>query len=117
MAALCSCSLAAQLLWPALGQQVAAHLDPDLMLDVQSGLSRLRVEPVRGAALPPEAVFESLESQLRSGSLAGAVSTAAVRYQACPGRPGLLEPIESEGRHTVGSFADGVFCPCEGPAA
>lgn len=39
--------------WAALGQAVAARLDPDLLLDVKAGLARLRVEPVRAAAVWP----------------------------------------------------------------
>jgi hypothetical protein len=103
--------------WAALGQNVAALLDPDLLLDVQAGLARLRVEPLRVAAVAPENVFASLEAQRRSGTLAAGVSTAAVRYQACPSRPGLLERIDSDGHRSVGTFADGVFHPSDAGAA
>lgn len=103
--------------WAALGQDVAALLDPDLLLDVKAGLARLRVEPVRAAAVAPESVFACLDAQRQSGNLAASVSTASVRYQACPSRPGLLERIESDGSISVGSFADGVFRPCDPAAA
>jgi hypothetical protein len=36
-----------------LGQELAALLDPDTLLDVKAGLARLRVEPVRAAAVWP----------------------------------------------------------------
>ena len=47
--------------WAGLGQDVAALLNPDLLLDLKSGLVRLRVEPVRAAAVAPESVFASLD--------------------------------------------------------
>ena len=103
--------------WAALGQDVAALLDPDLLLDVKAGLARLRVEPVRAAAVAPESVFASLDAQRLSGSLAASVSTASVRYQACPSRLGLLERIDNEGNRTAGTFAEGLFQPCDAAAA
>jgi hypothetical protein len=103
--------------WAALGQEVAALLDPDTLLDVKAGLARLRVEPVRTAPQDPESVFASLDAQRRSGSLVASVSTASVRYQACANRPGLLERIDSDGSVSAGTFAGGVFRPCEPAAA
>jgi len=99
--------------WAALGQDVAALLDPDLLLDVKAGLARLRVEPVRAVAVAPESVFAALDAQRQSGSLAASVSTASVRYQACPSRPGWLERIDSDGSINVGIFEGGVFQPCD----
>ena len=103
--------------WAALGQEVAALLDPDLLLDLKAGLARLRVEPVRAAAVAPESVFASLDAQRPSGTLAASVSTGPWRYQACPDRPGLLERIDNEGNRTAGTFADGLFQPCDAAAA
>ena len=103
--------------WAALGQEVAALLDPDLLLDVKAGLARLRVEPVRAAAVAPESVFASLDAQRSSGALAASVSTRPCRYQACPDRPGLLERIDHEGKRTAGTFTNGVFQPCDAAAA
>jgi hypothetical protein len=102
--------------WAALGQELAALLDPDTLLDVKAELARLRVEPVRAAAVDPESVFAGLDAQRRSGSLAASVTTDSVRYQACPSQPGLLERIDSDGSISVGTFAGGVFRPC-GPVA
>jgi hypothetical protein len=103
--------------WAALGQDVAALLDPDLLLDVKAGLARLRVETVQAAAVAPESVFASLDAQRQSGSLAASVSTSSMRYQACPSRPGLLERIDNEGNRTAGTFEGGVFRPCDLAAA
>lgn len=103
--------------WAALGQDVAALLDPDLLLDVKAGLARLRVEPVRAAAVAPESVFAALDAQRQIGSLAASVSTASERYQACPSRPGLLERIDNEGNRTAGARATRAAlreCRCAG---
>lgn len=101
--------------WVALGQQVATLLDRERLPDMQSAVTHLRVDPVRGVAVSAEAVFEALENQRRNGSLAGALSSAALRYQACPSHPALLEGIDGDERRTIGRFSDGVFCPA-GPA-
>ena len=47
--------------WAALGQEVAALLNPVLLLDVKAGLTRLRVETVRATAVAPESVFASFD--------------------------------------------------------
>ena len=103
--------------WVTLGQDVAALLDPDLLLDVKAGLARLRVEPVRAAAVAPESVFAAIDAQRQNGSLAASVSTASERYQACPSRPGLLERIDNEGNRTAGARATRAAlreCRCAG---
>ena len=49
--------------------------------------------------------------------LAASVNTASGRYQACPGWPGLLERIDRDGSINAGTFAEGVFRPCDHAAA
>jgi hypothetical protein len=61
-------------------------LDPDTLLDVKAGLARLRP-----AAVAPESVFTSLDTQRRSGRLAASLSRGSLSCQACPKRFGLLE--------------------------
>lgn len=99
--------------WAALGQQVAALVDPDSLLAVQSGVARLTVEPVQVAPPDPQAVFAALEADRLSGALTGRVTTTAERYQACPSRPGLLERLGPDGSRCIGRFQDGVFHPIE----
>lgn len=103
--------------WAALGQQVAGLVDPDSLLAVQSGVARLRVETVQGRPMASQEVFAALEADRRSGALAQAVSGAAVRYQACPGRPGLLEQLGPGNSRTIGRFRDGTFEPLEPASA
>ena len=97
--------------WATLGRQVAGVLDPDKLLDVLSGLAAVRVEPVTTAAVAPEQAFAALEQQRRSGQLSGAVSSAALRYQASTAHPGFLEEIASDGRRRLGQFRHGMFEP------
>ncbi len=99
--------------WAALGRDVAGLLDPEQLLAVKAGLARLRVEPLRVAAVDPDIVFETVEEGRRQGSLASFVSTASIRYQASASHPGLLERISGDGHPTVGNFVDGVFRPSD----
>lgn len=39
--------------WAALGRQVGEWLDPEQLLEVKTGLGRLKLEPVRAAAVDP----------------------------------------------------------------
>ena len=106
--------------WAALGRQVARVLDPDSLLEVAAGLTRLRLEPVAAPIVDPGQVFAALEADRVSGTLAQSVSMAAFRYQACISQPGHLEQIGPDGTRRVGTFRDGAFEPidnepCTGP--
>ena len=97
-------------LWADIGRAVEKAISAEDLLAVREGLARLVLE--RGAAaVDPDDVLASLEGARRRGALADRVCEAAVRYQAAPGRPGLLERIETDGRRTAGRFADGEFVP------
>ena len=83
--------------WASLGRDGAGLLDPEQRLAVKAGLARLRVEPLRVAAVDPDIVVETVEEGRRRGSLASFVSTASIRYQASASHPGLLERISGDG--------------------
>jgi ParD-like antitoxin of type II bacterial toxin-antitoxin system len=99
--------------WASLGRNVAGLLGPEQLLAVKAGLARLRLEPLRVAAVDPGSVFDTMEQARQKGSLAGSVTTAQDRYQASVSHPGLLERISSDGIRSVGTFEDGVFRPCD----
>ena len=80
---------------------------------LQSGVARLRAETLQGRPISSQELFAALEADRRSGALAQSVSRAAVRYQACPGRPGLLEQLGPGNSRTIGRFQDGTFEPLE----
>jgi hypothetical protein len=97
-------------LWADIGRAVEKAISAEDLLAVREGLARLVLE--RGSAvIAPDDVLASLQASHRRGALADRVSEAAVRYQAAPGRPGLLERIEADGRRAIGRFADGEFVP------
>lgn len=100
--------------WASLGQRVATVLDPDVLLSIQAGLARVRVEPVVGRPLNPDAVFQGLEQQRCNGALPDAVSRSHVRYQASSTHPGLLERLDVDGAITLGRFEQGRFIPMSG---
>lgn len=102
--------------WATLGQQVAGVLDPDKLLDVLTGLSALKVEPIATAAVDPEQAFEALEQQRLSGQLSQSVGSASLRYQASRAQPGLLEELNPNGTRRLGRFCNGLFEPLEGSA-
>ena len=97
--------------WATLGQSVSTTRDPDILLSIKSGLAKLNVEPVLGAPIDPSVVFDDLEAQRASGSLAQNVSSSSVRYQASTTHPGFLESITQHGEVTVGKFVNGEFVP------
>lgn len=95
--------------WAAIGQSVSATLDPDVLLSIKAGLTKLSVEPVVSPRLDPDAVFNSLESQRNSGTLMHAVTGSQVRYQSSAAHPGWLERIDEGGEAVVGQFKGGEF--------
>ena len=101
--------------WAALGRQVASLLDPDSVLDVASGITRLTLQPVAVPSVNAEDVFAAVDADRASGALAEAVTTSACRYQACRKHPGYLEQLLPDGSSCVGLFRDGIFYPVPKP--
>jgi len=99
--------------WASLGRQITGFVDPDSLLDVSTGLARLRVEPILAPPISPEAVFAAVEADRDAEMLPEKVSTAAIRYQASRTHPGYLERIVHNGVRTLGTFHGGVFTPSE----
>jgi len=99
--------------WAELGRSVADTLDPDVLLSVKSGLSRIKVEPVYGEPVDPEAVFGTLETQRKNGTLSKQVTNAAFRYQISAKHPGYLDRIDRQGNINTGRFVDGQFIPLD----
>jgi len=95
--------------WAELGRSVSATLDPDVLLSVSAGLSRLKIEPVIGTPVDPEEIFETLDHQRDNGTLQHSVTNSQVRYQVSLTHPGLLERIDQNGKVTTGRFENGEF--------
>jgi hypothetical protein len=99
--------------WAEIGRAVEQRLSVEDLIAVREGLARLAVD--RGVSLPadPAAVLRDIEAARASGTLAERVSEAPVRYQSCPGRPGLIQRIAADGTREVGRFQGGEFHPAE----
>ncbi len=95
--------------WADLGRSVSSMLDPDVLLSVSSGLTKLKTEPVVSTPVDPDDVFKSLESNREAGILQEGVTNSAVRYQASKKQPGYLERVDHEGQITLGQFKNGQF--------
>ena len=97
-------------LWAEIGRTVEKAVSAEDLLAIREGLARIVLE--RGsAAVEPDDIVADLERARRSGALADRVCETAVRYQASPTRPGLLERIGADGGRTAGRFVDGEFVP------
>ena len=99
--------------WAEIGRAVEQRLPVEDLIALREGLARLVVD--RGGSLPadPAAVLGDIEATRAAGTLADRVSEALVRYQSCPGRPGLLQRLAADGTREVGRFQDGEFHPVE----
>jgi len=99
--------------WASLGRQIAAFVDPDVLLKVGAGLARIRVEPTVALPIDPDEVFAAVEADRRTGDLSRKITTASIRYYASVTHPGYLEKVDENGTHTVGTFRSGIFHPIE----
>ncbi|MBL4608610.1 MAG: hypothetical protein JKY01_12390 [Pseudomonadales bacterium] len=100
--------------WASLGRSVSKDVDPDSLLAVSTGLSRLQVVPVNAPAVDADDVFSSLERDRETGGLAASVvSPSTIRYQASSAYPDQLEQIDGDGTITIGQFSMGEFIPME----
>jgi hypothetical protein len=95
--------------WAELGRSVSSTLDPDVLLSISAGLSRLQVKPVISGPVDPDGVFRDLEVQRDNGSLQRNITTSPIRYQASLKQPGLLERIDQKGEVVTGRFENGEF--------
>jgi hypothetical protein len=96
--------------WAELGKAVERVVDLADVYAVIQGIKRLKVEPVASVAVDPQEVLVGIENSRRSGELAARVTSAAVYYEASPGRPGLLDRVNgATGERQTGQFQDGKF--------
>jgi len=95
--------------WADIGRTVDASVSPDSLLEVATGLARLKVERVVAVPVDPVDVFADLERDRNSGRLAESIPGAGVRFQAAKDTPGALERIDADGTTTVGTFENGEF--------
>lgn len=103
--------------WADLGRSVSSALNPDVVLSIKSGLTRLNVEPVLSTPIDADLIFSELDVQRDNGELASHVTGSHVRYQSSLAHPGRLECIDRTGQITVGQFVNGRFvAECDTPS-
>jgi len=95
--------------WADIGRKVSTVLDPDILMSVAMGLSQVKVEPIYGHKINPDAVFKTLDDQRESGVLTQLVTGSAIKYQPSLEHPGYLEEIDQQGNVLVGKFREGEF--------
>lgn len=99
--------------WLMLGKQVDALVDPDTLLDVESGAATLRVEPAQDVTINSAGLLSELTADRESGDLAEMIADRSpLRYRASQTNPGYLDQVDDINETvTVGSFQDGTFTP------
>jgi len=95
--------------WADLGRSVSSTLNPDVLLSITSGLATIKTEPVFSVPIDADSVFQSLESDRKSGKLSSTLTTSSIRYQASITYPGYLERIDPDNNMTIGQFENGKF--------
>lgn len=95
--------------WADIGRKVADVVDPNKLLAIKAGFSRIKIEDTPSVSIDPDAIFDALDRDRESGALAESMSTGALRYQSSADHPGKLEACYPDGRVVVGMFKDGKF--------
>ncbi|MCK5356329.1 MAG: hypothetical protein KAJ63_14530 [Methyloprofundus sp.] len=95
--------------WADIGKKVSTVLDPDSLASIASGLAQVKVEPIYGQRIDPDAVFNQLEHQRKAGELTQLVTKSAIKYQSSLQFPEYLEQKDSQGKILVGKFEGGEF--------
>jgi hypothetical protein len=97
--------------WADIGRRLEGIVSHDVMLDVMTGVTRLRLEQRPEPSVETGAVFDALDADRKSGQLANRVSEASAQYQASHSHPRMLERIDADGNISVGEYRDGHFIP------
>jgi hypothetical protein len=96
--------------WAGIGQKLEGILTPSDILEVQSGMSVIKVDPVRTKPVDVDSVFQTIEVDRGAGTLTMAVANPdSIKYQASTENAGYLEAIMPDGSKRVGMFTNGVF--------
>lgn len=94
--------------WADIGRSLSKIIDPDKLISIRSGLSRINIEAVYAKPINPESVFVNLEISQKNGELTKQVSSNSFKYQVSYSHPGYLEKIKN-GKVIVGKFKNGEF--------
>ena len=92
-----------------IAESIVDQVSREVLLEVQSGLSRIVVEKIEAPRVDKNVLCGSLEDMRSSGALSEAATTADIKYQASPTHHGYLERINADGSRDVGMFKGGKF--------
>jgi hypothetical protein len=95
--------------WADIGRKVSTVLDPDTLISISTGLTRVKIEPIYGKPIDPDDVFNLLDAQRQQGTLTQAVTSSDIKYQSSLVHPGYLERIDQQSNVSVGQFKNGEF--------
>jgi len=95
--------------WASLGKRVGKVVNPDVLLEIQSGAMNIDVKPARVNRVESESVFYQVEKRRKAGVLNQFVKRDYPVYQVSTSQPGLLEQILPDGSVKTGRFKNGKF--------
>jgi len=95
--------------WAALGQSMTKLIDPETLIRIKSGVTKIHLEDIQNSIIDPDDVFSSLAEQQKSGVLHTQITTSKLAYRASKSQTGYLEQIDDTGNVTVGHFEHGHF--------
>lgn len=95
--------------WADIGKSIAKVISPMDLMEVYTGVAKVKIEPVISPAIDPDDLFNSLEDDRLSTSLMDGISNSPLKYQSSILYPGLLEQIDLDGSVAIGQFENGEF--------
>jgi len=101
--------------WAEIGRSVDKVIDPETIIKIKSGLSKLNIDDTQDAPVDADLVFAELESDRNSGELTNVIIKSTYRYQASETHHGFLDQIDALGKVVCGHFVNGLFEPLNGP--
>ena len=95
--------------WATIGQRVSEHVNPETLLSVKAGLSRIVIEKVADPVIDFDDLISEVDSMREDGSLTQAIAAGQIKYQGSKTHPGFLERVSPDGITTLGVFKNGEF--------
>jgi len=95
--------------WATIGRSMSSLIDPDVLIRIKSGVTKIRLENTEVESIDVEDVFNSLDIQRDSGSLSEHITSSKVAYRASEIKAGFLEQIDAKGNIAFGHFENGQF--------
>ena len=95
--------------WATIGRSMSKLIDPDTLIRIKSGATKIRLENTENTALDVDDVFSTLDSDRASGTLSQSITSSKVAYRASKHKAGYLEQVDEQGNIILGHFENGQF--------